>query len=60
MGLPGSAAALASANGPGQAVDEAPNPWFDGSWAVDNWSIIQDLSILMRTAGAVLRGRGAY
>lgn len=27
---------------------------------VDNWSIIQDLSILMRTAGAVLGSRGAY
>ncbi len=27
---------------------------------VDNWSVIQDLSILMRTAGAVLGSRGAY
>ena len=27
---------------------------------VDNWSIMQDLSILMRTAGAVLGSRGAY
>ncbi len=27
---------------------------------VDNWSIMQDLSILMRTAGAVLASRGAY
>ncbi len=27
---------------------------------VDNWSIMQDLSIMMRTAGAVLASRGAY
>ncbi len=27
---------------------------------VDNWSMIQDLTILLRTLGAVLRGRGAY
>ena len=27
---------------------------------VDNWSVMQDLSILMRTAGAVLGSRGAY
>lgn len=27
---------------------------------VDNWSLTQDLSILRRTAGAVLRHRGAY
>ena len=27
---------------------------------VDNWSIIQDLSILAKTAGAVLGSRGAY
>ena len=27
---------------------------------VDNWSMLQDLSILAKTAGAVLRSRGAY
>lgn len=27
---------------------------------VDNWSVMQDLTILMRTAGAVLGSRGAY
>ena len=27
---------------------------------VDNWSIIQDLSILLKTFGAVVRPRGAY
>ena len=27
---------------------------------VDNWSMIQDLLILGRTAGAVLSSRGAY
>ncbi|GAB2888630.1 sugar transferase [Myroides odoratimimus subsp. xuanwuensis] len=27
---------------------------------VDNWSMVQDLSILARTVGAVLRSRGAY
>ena len=27
---------------------------------VDNWSVMQDLSIMMRTAGAVLASRGAY
>jgi len=27
---------------------------------VDNWSVMQDLSILMRTAGAVVGSRGAY
>ncbi len=27
---------------------------------VDNWSMLQDLSILVRTAGAVLSSRGAY
>jgi len=27
---------------------------------VDNWSMLQDLSILMRTAGAVVGSRGAY
>ncbi|MBK8448412.1 MAG: sugar transferase [Micropruina sp.] len=27
---------------------------------VDNWSVMQDLSIMMRTAGAVLGSRGAY
>ena len=27
---------------------------------VDNWSMLQDLTILMRTLGAVLRSRGAY
>ncbi|MBJ7359840.1 sugar transferase [Nocardioides sp.] len=27
---------------------------------VDNWSMIQDLTILLRTLGAVLRARGAY
>lgn len=27
---------------------------------VDNWSMLQDLSILARTAGAVVRSRGAY
>lgn len=27
---------------------------------VDNWSILQDLNILGRTLGAVVRGRGAY
>jgi osmoprotectant transport system permease protein len=43
VGLPGSAAALASANGLVLAVEEAPNPWFDGSWAVDNWSTIMPL-----------------
>ena len=27
---------------------------------VDNWSLLLDLRILLRTAGAVLTGRGAY
>jgi lipopolysaccharide/colanic/teichoic acid biosynthesis glycosyltransferase len=27
---------------------------------VDNWSVMQDVSIMMRTAGAVLASRGAY
>ncbi|MDN5791303.1 MAG: sugar transferase, partial [Micrococcales bacterium] len=27
---------------------------------VDNWSIVQDLTILMRTAQAVVRSSGAY
>ncbi len=27
---------------------------------VDNWSMVQDLSILVKTVGAVLSGRGAY
>jgi lipopolysaccharide/colanic/teichoic acid biosynthesis glycosyltransferase len=27
---------------------------------VDNWSLIQDLMIMWRTMGTVLRGRGAY
>ena len=27
---------------------------------VDNWSMIQDLVILIRTVNAVVRGRGAY
>lgn len=27
---------------------------------VDNWSMLQDLAILARTLGAVMRGRGAY
>ena len=27
---------------------------------VDNWSMLQDLSILSRTVGAVLASRGAY
>jgi osmoprotectant transport system permease protein len=25
------------------AVDEAPNPWFDAGWAIDNWAIIMPL-----------------
>ncbi|HYH74176.1 MAG TPA: sugar transferase [Nocardioides sp.] len=29
-------------------------------WYVDNWSLALDAQILLRTAGAVLRGRGAY
>lgn len=29
-------------------------------WYVDNWSLALDAQILMRTADAVLRGRGAY
>jgi exopolysaccharide biosynthesis polyprenyl glycosylphosphotransferase len=29
-------------------------------WYVDNWSLTLDLQILLRTAGAVVRGRGAY
>lgn len=29
-------------------------------WYVDNWSMVRDLHILMRTAHAVLVGRGAY
>ena len=27
---------------------------------VDNWSMVQDLNILMRTVSAVLSSRGAY
>ena len=27
---------------------------------VDNWSMVQDLTILARTAGAVMGSRGAY
>ena len=29
-------------------------------WYVDNWSLALDAQILVRTAGAVLQGRGAY
>ncbi len=29
-------------------------------WYVDNWSLAVDAQILLRTAGAVVRGRGAY
>ena len=29
-------------------------------WYVDNWSLALDAQILLRTAGAVVRGRGAY
>jgi lipopolysaccharide/colanic/teichoic acid biosynthesis glycosyltransferase len=29
-------------------------------WYVDNWCLVLDLQILMRTARAVLRGAGAY
>ncbi len=29
-------------------------------WYVDNWSLVLDLQILLRTARAVLRGSGAY
>ena len=27
---------------------------------VDNWSLISDVAILVRTVGAVIRSRGAY
>jgi len=27
---------------------------------VDNWSLLQDLMIMMRTVGAIVRPRGAY
>jgi exopolysaccharide biosynthesis polyprenyl glycosylphosphotransferase len=29
-------------------------------WYVDNWSLVLDLQIIVRTARAVLRGKGAY
>ena len=39
-------------------------PWDEtvrlDAYYVDNWSVMQDLTILMRTAGAVLGSRGAY
>lgn len=38
--------------------------WFDSVrldlWYVDNWSLALDVQIILRTAKAVLRGRGAY
>jgi osmoprotectant transport system permease protein len=40
------------------AADEAPNPWFDGSYVVDNWdTILRYLGEHVRlTAGAVVLG----
>jgi osmoprotectant transport system permease protein len=40
------------------AVDEAPNPWFDGSYVIDNWdTIVRYLGEHVRlTVGAVLIG----
>ncbi|WP_345201204.1 sugar transferase [Fodinibacter luteus] len=39
-------------------------PWVESLrldlWYVDNWSLALDAQILVRTAGAVVRGRGAY
>ena len=39
-------------------------PWVESLrldlWYVDNWSLALDAHILLRTAGAVVRGRGAY
>jgi exopolysaccharide biosynthesis polyprenyl glycosylphosphotransferase len=39
-------------------------PWVESVrldlWYVDNWSLALDAQILLRTAGAVVRGRGAY
>jgi lipopolysaccharide/colanic/teichoic acid biosynthesis glycosyltransferase len=29
-------------------------------WYVDNWSLVLDAQIIVRTARAVLRGTGAY
>ena len=34
---------LSAAVGPALAADEAPNPWFDLSWVVHNWSTIMPL-----------------
>jgi osmoprotectant transport system permease protein len=43
------------------AVDEAPNPWFDASWVVDNWPTIMPLlgqhvrlTVLSVLVGAVI------
>mgnify|MGYP000710506770 CR=1 FL=1 len=49
---------LSAAAGPVLAVDEAPNPWFDGSYVADNWDTIMGYlgEHVRLTVGAVLIG----
>ena len=49
---------LSAATGPVLAVDEAPNPWFDGSYVADNWDTIMGYlgEHVRLTVGAVLIG----
>jgi osmoprotectant transport system permease protein len=49
---------LSAGDGRVLAVDEAPNPWFDGSYVVDNWDTIMGYlgEHVRLTIGAVLIG----
>jgi osmoprotectant transport system permease protein len=49
---------VSAAEGPALALDEAPNPWFDGSYVIDNWDTIMGyLAEHVRlTVGAVVIG----
>ncbi|MGY1751956.1 ABC transporter permease [Blastococcus sp. SYSU D01042] len=49
---------LSAAADPVLAVDEAPNPWFDGSYVADNWDTIMGYlgEHVRLTVGAVLIG----
>ncbi|UOX99917.1 ABC transporter permease [Blastococcus sp. PRF04-17] len=49
---------MSALSGPVLAADEAPNPWFDGTYVVENWSTILRYAgeHVRLTAGAVLLG----
>lgn len=49
---------MSAAGSPVLAVDEAPNPWFDGSYLADNWDTIMGYlgEHVRLTVGAVLIG----